>query len=128
VGKSSDPRVRTVRLATRAYLFSITSPEAVVAPTLEEALARVPLQAEVVLNLDEIELDVGKRVAAILEATPRLSWLVRPAIVVSADPTVRNVFEQPALRRLVLVESSLEDALRYVVGRQWLSSWADFGS
>lgn len=118
-----------MRLATRAYLFSITSPEAVVAPTLEEALARVvPLQAEVVLNLDEIELDVGKRVAAILEATPRLSWLVRPAIVVSADPTVRNVFEQPALRRLVLVESSLEDALRYVVGRQWLSSWADFGS
>jgi hypothetical protein len=117
-GSGARPGVRTVRLATGAYVVSFVRDGMPSRRSLREELDQLAGAEDLVLNLDGLVLAEATEVAASAREFSRQA----PASVVAL------VCEQPeilaALRGLdlegVILEPSLDEAFHRVLGHAWL--------
>ncbi len=119
--------LRTLRLALGARLLSLASDGSVECAALTDALDSAPQGDAIVLNLDGMDPAHGRRLATAMSSSTRVRTSARQVIVVCSDPAVLWVLERKGADRLVVVEPTLEDALRHVVGRHWLATMAELG-
>jgi anti-anti-sigma regulatory factor len=120
----SDLRVRTLRVATGAHFLSFVTGSGASGPTLGEELERLASSADLVINGDGLDIDGALAVAAVLRESDRLRESRGRIILVCEDASVRRVFELLRLDRQVLLEHSLDDGFRDVIGRAWLGESA----
>jgi anti-anti-sigma regulatory factor len=120
-------RVRTLRLATGTHLLSISEPGAVL-PSLLQVLEHVPRHEDILLNLEGATRVEAALAHAAIARSRRVRESARPLFVVSDDETLRLLLDWSGLERQVLIEPSLEDALRFFVGSRWLSTFAEVGA
>jgi anti-anti-sigma regulatory factor len=113
-------QVRTVQVATGAHFLSFVPAPRSPWPSLEQALNRLPLTGDLVINANGLDPDGAVAVAAALRGSGRLQESGGRIILVCEDATVRHVFELLTLQRGVVIEHSLDDAFRDVLGRAWL--------
>jgi anti-anti-sigma regulatory factor len=108
-----DIRVRTVRIATGAHLLSFVdgNPSR---PVLAEALDRVPWNADLLVNVAGLDEHDALSVIAAMSASARVRQSRRKAIVVCGQPSVRSLFELSGLNHRLLIEESVDDALRHL--------------
>ena len=120
-------RIRTLRLANGVNLLSIArdSPEA---PTLADILEQIPRHEDVLLNLEGATASEAKEAYAAIVWSRRVRESARPLMVVCGGDALRRVLAASGLERHVLLESSLEEALGYLVGGRWLATFAEVGS
>jgi anti-anti-sigma factor len=117
-------RVRTLRVATGAHFVSFVPGPRFSGPSLEEELARLPVTGDLVINLDGLDVDGALAVAAVLRESGRLQESAARIILVSEEASVRRMFELLGFGRTILIEASLDDAFRDVLGRAWLGEAA----
>jgi hypothetical protein len=97
-------------------------------PTLSDALERIPRYEAVLLNLEGASPVEAVLAYAAIASSPRVRETARPIIVVCRDDVFRTLLSATPLERRVLLERSLEDALRFLVGSWWLSAFAEVGA
>jgi anti-anti-sigma regulatory factor len=118
----SDLRVRTLRVATGAHFLSfVTGPDAS-GPTLPEELERLPPSADLVINVEGLDSDGARAVAAVLKESGRGRQSPGDTIIVAEKESVRRVLRRSGVGRQLLIEHSLDDAVRYVLGRALLET------
>jgi hypothetical protein len=113
-----------VGLATGTRLLSVGGDTSCGA-ALVEALERVPHGADVVIDLDLLEEAAAEEIAWRLRMSARVREAPREVVVVCGRPNVRARLARSGADRDVLVEHSLGDALRYILGRRWFAAFAD---
>jgi hypothetical protein len=117
-------RIRSVSLGTGARLLSVGGDTSCGA-ALADALERVPHGADVVIDLDRLEGPAADEIARILRSAARVREAPRTVVVVCGRPDIRARLRVTGADRDVLVEHSLGDALRYILGRKWFAALAD---
>ena len=123
----SDLRVRTLRLGTGTHFISFVTGSDASGPTFDDALERLLPSGDVVINLEGLGNDSARAVAAALRESGRAGDSRGRVIVVCEQANIRGLFRLWGLDRQVLIEHSLDDAFRYVLGRAWLASLAHAG-
>jgi anti-anti-sigma regulatory factor len=121
---SPQLQVRTVRVATGAHFVSFVPGPGSSWPSLEEELGRLPVIGDLVINADGLDEDGALTVGAVLRESGRLEDSGGRIILVCEDASVRRLFELLGLDRSILIEHSLDDSFRDVVGRAWLGEGA----
>lgn len=120
----SDVRVRRLQVGTGAYFLSFGNGFPTSGRNLEDELERLPAAVDLVVNLDGLRIEDARAVAAALRKSDRLQETDGRTIVVSEHQAIRRALENSGLDRRVLIEHSLDDALRYVVGHELLEELA----
>jgi hypothetical protein len=118
-------RARTLRLANGTHLLSVARDPGPEAPSLADALERVPRYEDVLLNLDDATPFETTLAYAAIASSPRVHQHARPIVIVSSDSSLRWLLDAGSLGRRVLIEPTLADALRFLVGSRWLSTFAE---
>ena len=123
----SDLHVRTLRVATGTHFLSFVTGSAASGPTLGEELERLPSSAELVINVDGLDSDGARAVAAVLRESGRACESRGRIIIVCGEASIRRLLRLSGLDRQVLIEHSLDDVFDYVLGRAWLGTFASRG-
>ncbi len=121
-------RTRTLRLGTGTHLLSVARGGDLEAPSLADALEQVPRYEDVLLNLDDATPTETTLAYAAIVSSRRVHELARPIIVVSRDSNLRWLLDGSHVGRRVLIEPTLADALRFLGGSRWLSTFAEVGA
>jgi anti-anti-sigma regulatory factor len=123
----SDLRVRTLRVATGAHFLSFVTGSDASGPSFAEELGRLPRAGDLVINVNGLSIDDARAVETMLRDSARLKGPRGRIIIVCEQASIRRVFELSGLGWLVLIEHSLDDAFRYVLGHAWLSDLVAIG-
>jgi hypothetical protein len=98
----------------------VTGPDAS-GPTLAEELERLPPSADLVINVEGLDSDGARAVAAVLKQSRR-GWQSRGRTMIVAErEDIRRLLKRSEVGRQLLIEHSLDDAFRYVLGRALLA-------
>jgi hypothetical protein len=119
---SSEPQIRVLRVATGAHFLSFSSERPLSRRSLEEVLDRLPHGGDLVVNVGGLDAAGALSVAACLRASGRLDEPDERIIVVCEEPAVRGALRRSEAEGGILLELSLEKALRDVLGRTWLGA------
>jgi anti-anti-sigma regulatory factor len=123
----SDLRVRTLRVATGTHFLSFVTGSDASGPTLEEELERLPPSGDLVINVDGLDSDGARAVAAVLRQSDRAYESPGRIIIVCEQASIRRLLRLSDLDRQVLIEHSLDNAFHDVLGRAWLGTFASRG-
>lgn len=111
-------RIRTTRVETGAHFVSVTGElDLYSAPLLKEELERLPATSDAVVDLDGLSIIDSIALGVLLSASRRLRGSDSMLIVVCEQENIRRLFERTRLNQTLLVEDSLDDAHRYLIGR-----------
>ena len=122
-----DLHVRTLRIATGTHFLSFVTGSDAYWPTLREELERLPRSGDLVINVDGLDTAGALAVAAVLRESGRAGECRGQIIIVSEQASSRPLFRLWGLDRHVLIEPSLDGALRHVLARAWLGLFAYAG-
>lgn len=112
--------IRTLKVATGTHFVSFVTRADASGPTLSEELERLPPDSDLVINVGGLGVHAAMDVITVLRSSHRLRESTALIIVVCEDARLYRLFERSGLDRRIRIESSTDDAFRYVLGHGWL--------
>jgi anti-sigma B factor antagonist len=118
VAARNDVHIRTTRIPAGAHLVTLAGElDLYSAPSLREEMKRLPDGADVVVDLDALTFVDSIALGVLLSASHRLRQSGGCLLVVCEREEILRVFQHMRLDSYLQIEPSLDDALRYVIGR-----------